>query len=329
MEYSPSRARITAIGTHVPRRIMTNHDLAQMVDTSDEWIVQRAGIRERRIAEPDEFTSDLCVHAVEDLVARYQGPIEDIDFIIACTTTPDYACPSVACQIQDRIGIRTTGAIDLNAACAGFVYGLHLANAVITAGLHRKVLVVAGDTLSKVVDYKDRATCVLFGDGAGAVLVEREEEVPSFLAAHVGSEGQGSKYIYITGISRRIAEPDQEGGLLRQNGREVFKWAVRAVSEGIVSVMEQAGLSLDGVDWFIPHSANLRIIEAICRKTLFPLERTLYSIVQYGNTSTATIPLALDQGIRAGKIRNGDKILLYGFGSGLVHAGLLVLWSAS
>ncbi len=324
-----SQARITALGTYTPDRILTNFDLEQMIDTSDEWIRQRTGIRERRIAAADQFTSSLCFAAIEDMLQRYQKQVSDVDLIIVCTSTPDYPFPSVASLIQARFQIKQAGAIDLSATCAGFTYGLHLANGLITAGLQRKVLVIGAETLSKVTDYSDRTTCILFGDGAGAVLVERDPEQPSFHAAHLGSKGDGGVHLFRTGLSTRLLE--QHGhtaeGKIVQNGREVMKWALKTVPTGMQAVMEQAQATLDQVDWFIPHSANLRMIESICERSGYPLEQTLYSLEYFGNTSAATIPLALDLGIKQGKVQSGDKLLLFGFGGGLVYAGLLITWN--
>lgn len=323
-----SRARITAIGTYVPERILTNRELEKMVDTNEEWIVQRTGIRERRIADADEFTSDLCIAAVENLMTRYNRNVDDVDMLIVCTSTPDYGFPSVASQVQARLEIKNTGAIDVHATCAGFAYGLYLANALITAGLNRKVLVIGAETLSKVTDYTDRTTCILFGDGAGAVLVEEDPEHPCFLASHLGSAGAYGIHLYRTGLSRRMDNMDLQGhGCIVQNGRAVYKWVVSNVPDGMMALLEKSGMSLAEVDWFVPHSANLRMIESICEKVGFPIQRTLYSLEYYGNTSSATIPLALDMGLREEKIKSGDKILIYGFGGGMVHAGLLLDWN--
>ncbi|UFJ40027.1 ketoacyl-ACP synthase III [Brevibacillus humidisoli] len=322
-----SRARITAIGSYVPEKVLTNHDLEQMVETSDEWIVQRTGIRERRIAAADEFTSDLCVAAVNDLARRYGKSLDDVEVVIVSTSTPDFPFPSVSSQVQARLGLEGAGAIDLQAACAGFAYGLHLANSLITAGMHKKVLVIGAETLSKITDYSDRTTCILFGDGAGAVLVERDEEHPGFLSYHLGSQGEGGVHLYCSGLSSKIGDQELiDNKRIVQNGREVYKWAVTTVPKGMQKVVEKVGMTLDQVDWFIPHSANLRMIESICEKTGFPLERTLYSLEYYGNTSAATIPLSLHMAIKEEKIKAGDTILMYGFGGGLVHAGLLIKW---
>lgn len=323
-----SKARITAIGSYVPEKRLTNKDLEKMVETNDEWIVKRTGIKERRIAHEEEFTSDISYKAVKDLMERYDKSVEDVDMIIVCTFTPDFNTPSVASLVQAKLGIKNTGAIDLNAACAGFTYGLHVANGLVTSGLNKKVLVIGADTLSKLMDYEDRATCILFGDGGGAVLVEYDEKQPSFISSHLYSEGEGGKHLYSTNLSTRINGEDlNNSGNLVQNGREVYKWAVTTVPKGMQTVMENAEYQLNDVDWFVPHSANLRMIESICDRSGFPIERTLYSLVEYGNTSSATIPLALDQGVSEGKLNNDEKILLYGFGGGLAQAGLLINWT--
>ncbi|MEF3304299.1 ketoacyl-ACP synthase III [Paenibacillus sp. GYB003] len=318
-------SRITAIGTYVPQRKLTNADLEGMVDTSHEWIVQRTGIHERRIAERDEFTSDLCISAVRNLIFRYNKTIEDVDFIIVCTTTPDFPFPTVSCLIQAHFHIQSAGAIDISAACAGFSYGLIMAHSLIASGLHKKVLVIAGETLSKITDYSDRTTCILFGDAAGAVLVEADDQYEGFVSHHVGSEGKGGIHIYRTGLANKLGDQKLlDNSCIVQNGREVFRWVMRTIPDAIHHMMNNSSQTLNDVDWFIPHSANMRLIEPLCEKLEFPLERTLHSLVEFGNTSSSTIPLSLDQGIRSGKISSGDHALLYGFGAGLVHAGVLV-----
>lgn len=324
---TPLQARITAIGSYVPPHILSNADLQRMVDTNDEWITQRTGILERRIAAANEFTSHLCIAAVQDMLTRYRVSLDDVELIIVATHTPDLPSTPVACQIQAHFGIPGTGAYDFNATCAGFTYALHTASGLVAAGVHRKVLVVGGDSISKITDYTDRSTCILFGDGAGAVLVEREEEHPAFLAHHLGSDGTGSKHVYRTGLASDLNGIPLTGeGKLVQNGREVYRFAVTTVPEGIEKLLMKSGLSQTAIDWFIPHSANLRIIESICEKSGIPFEKALYSLSYYGNTSAASIPLALDLGIKEGKVQPGDMLLLYGFGGGLTHAGLIVKW---
>ncbi|WP_088105331.1 ketoacyl-ACP synthase III [Halalkalibacter urbisdiaboli] len=323
-----SKARITAIGSYVPERVMTNEDLEKLVETNDEWIVKRTGIKERRIAEDTEFTSDLAYRAALNLMERFSKSLEDVDLIIVSTLTPDYRTPSVASRLQAKLGIKQTGAFDLNAACAGFTYGLHVANGLITAGLNKKILIVGAETISKITDYTDRTTCILFGDGAGAALVEYDEQNPSFLSAHLGSNGESAINLYGTNIATQMdGEELISNGHLVQNGREVYKWAVTTVPKGMKAVTEKFGIDLSNVDWFVPHSANLRMIESICDRTSFPIERTLNSLVNYGNTSAATIPLALDIGVREEKLKKDDLVLLYGFGGGLAHCGQLIKWN--
>lgn len=324
-----SRAKLTGIGTYVPERVLTNGELERMVETNDEWIVQRTGISERRIAGPHEYSSDLAIQAVIDLQRRYNTEVDDVDFIIVATSTADYSFPSTATRIQDYFGIKRTGAMDLGAACAGFVYGLHLANAMISSGLHRKILVVGAETLSKITDYTDRSTCILFGDGAGAVLVEADTENPGFYGSSwFFTEGGEGRQLYQAGLSEEWKDTHLSvKGKLVQNGREVYKWAVRNIPEGMRELIRQNQLSFDDIDWFVPHSANLRMIESICEKSGFPIERTLYSMVRYGNTSAASIPLSIDLGVKENKIKSGDSLMLLGFGGGLVAAGLIVRWN--
>ncbi|AUO05748.1 3-oxoacyl-ACP synthase [Paenibacillus jamilae] len=323
-----SKAKLTALGTYVPERILTNADLEKLVETSDEWIVQRTGMRERRIAAEDQYVSDLCIQAIKRMVNLYNVNVDDVDMIIVATSTPDYYFPSTASRIQAYFNIPNTGSMDVSAACAGFAYGLHLANGLITGGLHRKVLVIGAETLSKITDYTDRTTCVLFGDGAGVALVEYDEDEGSFLTADIGTFGQGGAHLYRAGLSNYLdGEKLQDNGFIAQNGREVYKWAVRSVPAGIERLMDKANMEKEDLDWFVPHSANLRMIESICEKSTVPLEKTLTSVEFYGNTSAASIPLALQCGLDDGRLRYGQHVVLYGFGGGLTYAGLLIKWS--
>ncbi|MCJ7841406.1 ketoacyl-ACP synthase III [Lederbergia sp. NSJ-179] len=323
-----SKARITAIGTAVPKKRLLNSDLEKLVDTSDEWIVQRTGMKERRIAGENEFASTLAFQAIDHLIKTYDKDLHDVDGIIVATTTPDYAFPSVACQIQAHYQIPCAGAFDLNATCAGFTYALHVANNLITAEAHKKILVVATETLSKVTDYQDRSTCILFGDGAAAMLVEYDPENPSFLASHMGTDGDGGIHVYRTNLASTMNNTAlNTSGKMVQNGREVYKWAVRTIPDGIQGLADKAQLTFTDIDWFIPHSANLRMIESICEKSGFPIEKTLTSVKYFGNTSSASIPLALQLGIENGQVQNGDTLMLYGFGGGLTHLGIILKWN--
>lgn len=324
-----SKAKITAIGTYTPEKKLTNKDFEKMVDTTDEWIVQRTGIRERRISDQDEFTSDLCVSAVKDMVENFQVNLQEIDFIIVATSTPDTPIPSVSSQLQDRLKLSTgIGAIDIVAACAGFVQGLNLANALVTSTMYKKVLVIGAEALSKITDYSDRASCILFGDGAGAALVEYDENDPSFLAHSSTTEGKAGIHLYCSGLSGQLSGNEIiKNQKIVQNGREIFKMAVSTLVTEIPKLMEQSRFTLSDVDWFVPHSANLRIIEAICQRLQFPMEKVLFSSEYFGNTSSATIPLALKMGMDQKKLKKGDLVLLSGFGGGFVHSSTLIRWS--
>ncbi|GAB2694368.1 ketoacyl-ACP synthase III [Paenibacillus thermoaerophilus] len=330
-----SRSRITAIGGYVPERTLTNFDLEKMVDTSDEWIVRRTGIRERRIAAENQLTSDLCVAAIRNLAERHQADLSDVDLLLVATITPDHATPSTACQVQAKLSLPVRmAAFDLNAACGGFVYALHVANGLITAGLHRKALVVGAEKLSSITNDEDRTTCVLFGDGAGAVLLEAcEPEQASFAGPTLlETEGKRGASLYCTNHPEAFADSgraetedgSRKSGFIVQNGREVYKWAATRVPAGIARLLEQHRLTAGDIDWFVPHSANARMIESIAESAGLPLDRTLTSLEKFGNTSAASIPLALWQAEEAGRLRDGDRLLLYGFGGGLVQAAMIV-----
>ncbi|MBK8969145.1 MAG: ketoacyl-ACP synthase III [Saprospiraceae bacterium] len=320
------QAKITALGTYVPERIVDNHYFESIIDTNDEWIVSRTGIRTRRFASEFEYTTHLCAAAVENLVEENNVVLDDVDFIIVATVTPDQIMPSVASQVQEKLGLRHTGAIDIAAACAGFAYGIILANGLIAAGTHRKVLVFGAETLSKFTNFEDRTSCILFGDGAGVVLVEATPK-GNILAGVTGSQGDGGKDLYMSHMRKQINGQDViTDNKIHQNGRAVFKWAVNTVSAQMPLLAGRAGLTLNDIDWFIPHSANLRIIETLCSQSGFPLEKTLESITLFGNTSSASIPLALHRGLREGKVKKGDKLMLIGFGGGLVYAGVVLEW---
>lgn len=330
MEAEPTFfAGITAIGTYVPERIWTNHDFEKMVDTSHEWIIRRTGIEQRRFAAEHEFTSHLCFAAVRNMMDRYSVGLQDVDYIIVSTTTPDTVFPSVSALVQAEFCIPSCGAIDVSASCAGFVSALQLAHSMILSGLYRKILVIGAETLSKVTNFTDRTTCILFGDGAGAVLVERIHSVePAFVAVHTATDGTGGKHVYRTGVAKQLnGEPLHGDGTIVQNGREVYRWAVSTVPQGVAALLQKTSYTLDDIDWFVPHSANLRMIESICEKMNFPMSKTLTSLIRYGNTSAATIPLAIDEAVRQHTLQQGDLLLLYGFGAGLVQSGLLLRWT--
>ena len=321
-----THAKITAVGSYKPSKVLTNEDMEQLVETSDDWIISRTGIKERRIAADDEFTSDLCYEAIKNLEKKYNKDISDVDLIIVSTLTPDYRTPSVASYVQGRLGLENAAAIDVNAACAGFVYGINMANAYISSGMYNKIIVVAGEVLSKITDYSDRNTCVLFGDGAGAFLIENDEE-SSFITSTSGSEGKLAESLYCTDVSKTMFGKDLEQiGFVNQNGKEVYKWAIKMVPREIEKVAEKANVELKDVDWFVPHSANLKMIQNICKRSEYPFEQTLHSLVYYGNTSSATIPLAIDDAVDRGDIKKGETLLLFGFGGGLTYSSSLIEW---
>jgi len=323
-----SKARISAFGSYVPEKVLTNQDLEKMVETSDEWIVQRTGIIERRIAEKEEFVSDMAIKAVEDLIDRFSVDINEIDLIIVATITPDYITPSVSAVLHGRMNFpESTGILDLNAACSGFVYALQVANSMITSGQSNKVLVVSSEVLSKITDYSDRNTCILFGDGAGAALVERNEENPGIFGAYYGSQGKYGNKLYCTGLASKIEKEEAACvNYLYQDGRAVYTFVIRTVPASVKAMLEKSDLTTDEIDWFVPHSANLRMIHSIGEKIGFSPDETLTSLEYFGNTSSATIPLALSEAEKAGRLKKGDKFLLYGFGGGLTHAGLIFEW---
>lgn len=322
-----ANARLSAIGMAAPEKLVPNSYFESLIDTTDEWIVSRTGIRTRYHAGPGEFTSDLCVRAVEDLAAQHPGiSLADVDMILVATTSPDQPMPSMACRVQHRLSLSRAGALDIYAACAGFSYGIVMAKGLIAGGVHKKILVIGAETLSKVTDFTDRSSCMLFGDGAGVVLIEADE-TGNIGACITGASGEGGPDLYISGFAESIeSHPLNMNRCIVQNGRKVFKWAVTKMAEQIPMLAAANGMSLADIDWLVPHSANLRIIEAICNETGIPMEKTLESIVDYGNTSSATIPIALYNGIKSGKVKRGDRIMIFGFGGGLAYAGTVVTW---
>ena len=312
---------IVAYGSYVPEKILTNSDLEAMVETSDEWIIQRTGIKERRLCDDSQFTSDIAIKAVEDLQKRFPTALEGVDQIILATMTPDYYCPNTASLVQAHFKLENCGASDINTACSGFVYALGMANGLIASGFHKKVLVIGADAMSKVVDYTDRTTCILFGDGAGAFVLE-SSQTSDFLGSYKNTQGDLAENLYCTGLSKVISGGSNTS--LLQNGKEVYKWVVKHVPKAIQTLLDSADVKMTDMDWFIPHSANMRILEAISDRLDYPLDKLICTIEEYGNTSAGTIPLAFVKGIDNGSIKSGQKMLLHGFGGGLTQAGLVV-----
>lgn len=323
-------AAITGTGAYLPETVLTNSDLEKMVDTSDEWIRQRTGIVERRIADDDVATSDLSVQAARWAIKSAQIDPIDIEMILVATVTPDTVFPSTACYVQKGIGAKNASAMDISAACAGFIYGLDLANGLIISGQYNTILVVGGEVFNNIVDWKDRNTCVLFGDGAGAAVVQATEEPKGILASYIGSDGDYAD-INLLGIpaggSRMPVTQDAIDNNLNKiqmNGREVFKLGVRLMPEAAQRVLRKANVSVDEIDLLIPHQANLRIIEAVGHRLGVPKEKVFVNVDKYGNTSAATVIIALDEAIRQGRAKPGDLILLVTFGSGLTWGSTLL-----
>ncbi len=321
---------IAGIGSAVPDKVLTNAELTQIVDTSDEWIVSRTGIRERRIAAPGETTSTFAQRAAERAMAAAGVKPEEIDLIVVGTVTPDMIFPSTACLIQERMGCKRAAAIDVSAACPGFVYSLGIASQTIATGMYDTVLVVGAETLSRITDYTDRNTCVLFGDAAGAAVLRPAREGRGLLATVLGSEGSGAPHLQLPGggsLHPATHETiDQRLHYLRMNGQEVFKFAVRVMNESTQQVVEKVGLKVADIDVLVPHQANMRIIEAATKRLGIPPEKVLVNLDRYGNTSTATIPLAIDEAVRAGRVKDGDLLVMVSFGAGLVWGAAALRW---
>ncbi|MEP1035234.1 ketoacyl-ACP synthase III [Ekhidna sp.] len=319
-------SKITAFGTYVPEKIVDNHYFEEFIDTNDEWVISRTGIKTRRFAKDGEFASDLSVKAVENLVANSGADISDVDFIVVCTTSPDQLMPNTASRVQYKLGIENAGCNDIYAACAGFVYGLQMAHGFVNAGVYKKVLVIGSETLSKIMDMEDRTSCILFGDAAGAALVEPSEE-EHFLAFNSGTSGDLGHDLYLSHKKNSINGVGiNPHGKIVQNGRSVFKWAVGNIPIKIQELVGKAGMTLDDLDYIVPHSANLRIIEAIAKNLDFPMTKIPESVTEFGNTSSASIPLAIAKSEANGGIKKGDTLLLIGFGGGLTFAGAIVKW---
>ncbi|MCG9969771.1 ketoacyl-ACP synthase III [Pelotomaculum terephthalicicum JT] len=324
-------AGILGIGTYVPERILTNTELEKMVDTSDEWIRSRSGISERRIAGSEQATSDLASNAARRALSDAGTAPEEIDLVICATDTADMIFPATACLVQDRIGIKKkAGAFDLAAGCTGFVYALAVGSQFIAAGTCRRVLVIGAETMSRVINWEDRSTCVLFGDGAGAVVLGPVPAGQGILATKLYSDGAGGPHLLLpAGGSRRPASSetlDEKLHYLQMNGREVFKFAVRVMGEAAEEVIAEAGLNKSDIDFFIPHQANIRIIEPAAKRLGISMEKVMVNVDRYGNTSTASIPLALEEAVRGGRINKGDHVVMVGFGAGLTWGAAAIKW---
>ena len=330
MNVTMRRAGIIGLGVYVPPKVLTNDELARMVDTSDEWITSRTGIKRRHLAGPDEATSDLALIAARRALEDAGVSAADLDLIIVGTATPDMYFPATACLVQDRIGATQAGAFDLLAACSSFVYGLISAGQLITSGAINRALVIGAETLSRLIDWEDRRTCVLIGDGAGAAVLGPVDDGTGIYSGGVGADGSAGDVLKVVAGGSRMPMTFEalERKLHRayMDGQAVFKLAVRTIPDLIKKTVAQAGWTLDDIDRIVPHQANLRIIESMVAQLNLPMEKFVVNIQEYGNTSAASVPLALYEAVQAGQIRKGDRIVLAAFGGGFTYAACAMVW---
>ena len=316
-------SRIIGTGSYLPVKILTNADLAGTVDTSDEWILQRTGIRERHIAADNENASDLALQASRRALEMAGIAADQLDLIIVATTTPDMVFPSTACILQSKLGVKNMPAFDVQAVCSGFVYALNTADLYIKSGQYEHILVVGAEVYSRILDWSDRGTCVLFGDGAGAVVLKRSD-TPGILASRLHADGSHADILSVPGQVCGGAVSGRP--LLQMDGGAVFRFAVKVLEEVALETLEAAGLQKTDIDWLIPHQANIRIIQATAKKLGMTMERVITTVDRHANTSAASVPLALDEAVRDGRIKPGDLLLLSGFGAGMTWASVVLRW---
>jgi 3-oxoacyl-[acyl-carrier-protein] synthase-3 len=317
---------ITGLGAHVPERVLTNAELSTLVDTSDEWIMERTGIRERRIAAPEEALTDLALPAARAALAQAGVEPRQIDLVLCATVTPDMMFPTSSALLADSLGADDAAAYDLLAGCTGFMYALAQAYGMIAAGLSERALVVGGDVLSRILDWTDRSTLVLFGDGAGAVVLEKVER-GGFLGFELGADGGGGIHLSLPGSGSRKMEDASRNGYVHMNGREVFKFATRVLVSSARDVLEECGVTVDDVDVYIPHQANVRIMDLAAQKLGIPRDRMVVNVDRYGNTSSGSIPLALADAQEEGRLKEGNLVLMTGMGAGLTWGSALMEWT--
>jgi 3-oxoacyl-[acyl-carrier-protein] synthase-3 len=317
-------ARISGTGSHLPKKALSNHDLEKMVDTSDQWIRERTGIGVRHVAADGETTCDLAEQAARRAMEAAGKTAEDIDLIIVATTTPDKVFPSTACLLQGRLGVHGSAAFDVQAVCTGFVYALGVADKFIRTGSAKCALVVGAETLSRIVDWTDRTTCVLFGDGAGAVILEASDE-PGILSSHLHADGEYEELLHVPGGVSLNSDPlAGDASYIQMKGNEVFRMAVNTLGRIVDETLEANGLQKSDIDWLVPHQANIRIINATAKKLAMPMDRVVVTVDRHGNTSAASVPLALDTAVRDGRIQRGETVLLEAFGGGFTWGSVLL-----
>ncbi len=321
---------IIGIGSYAPEKIVTNKDLEKIVETSDEWIFSRTGIKQRHIVEPGVATSSLAALAAERALLDAGVTADEIDLIIVATATPDMLFPSTACLVQDKIKASKAAAFDLSAGCSGFAYGLVTGSQFIKSGLYKKILVIGAETLSTILDWNDRNTCVLFGDGAGAVVLGEVPAGYGILGVELGADGSGGDLLKMPAGGSRIPATNESIGqrlhYLQMSGNDVFKFAVKVMGEAAIKALENSGLSHTDVDCLIPHQANIRIIQSAAKRLKLPMEKVVINVDNYGNTSAASIPLAMDEAMKNGRLKNDDIVVLVGFGAGLTWASCVIKW---
>ncbi len=321
---------IIGTGSYVPEKVLTNEELEKMVDTSDEWIVTRTGIRERRVAASDESTSDLAAKAALNAISNAGISADEIDLILVATITPDMFFPSTACFVQQKIGSKRAACFDVSAACSGFLYAVEIAQQFITSHTYNTILVIGAEKLSSIVDWTDRNTCVLFGDGAGAAILRHKGGSHGVIATNMGSDGAQADILYIPGGGSRFPlnsqNIDQRLNVIKMNGKETYKQAVTAMLTAANAALEQSGLKAEDLACVIPHQANIRIIEAVAERMKLPLDRFMVNLDRFGNTSAAAVAIALDEANRTGRMKEGDYILMVVFGGGLTWASSVVQW---
>lgn len=324
------RSRIIGTGAYAPSKVLTNFDLEKLVDTSDEWIMERTGIRERRIAAEDEATSDLSIKAANNAIKMAGIKPEDIDLIIVGTVTPDMFFPSTASIVQGKIGAKNAVAFDISAACSGFIYAMSIADQFIRNGTYKTALIIGAEVLSKMIDWSDRNTCVIFGDGAGAVVLRGDNGKSGILSTHLHTDGSMWDLLYIPGGGSRYPVShqmiDDKLIYMKMKGNETFKIAVKSLEAVILEAIEHNKIKPSDVNWIIPHQANLRIIQAVVKRLDIPIERVVLNIERYGNTSAASVPIALDEAVRDGRVKKDDVIIFEAFGAGLTWASALIRW---
>jgi len=317
-------SRIVGTGRYLPERVMTNFDLEKIVDTSDEWIRTRTGVERRHVCRDDETVSDMCIEAAKIAIADAGVSVDEIDLVITGTTSPDLIFPNVSTIIQHSLGIPACPAFSLEAACTGFIYALTTADKFIKAGGAKCALVMGAECITKLVDWTDRNTCVLFGDGAGAVILTPSEEA-GIISCHLGADGQYKDLLYYpAGASKNLAEAGTDAAAIQMTGNEVFKVAVKTLGRIASQTLEAAGVSKDELDWLVPHQANIRIIQAMAKRLDMPMEKVILTVQDHGNTSAASVPMALDVGIRDGRIKKGELILMEAFGGGFTWGSVLM-----